>query len=98
MIKIRAMQAPWRRGVEFLATDNNLIGRNIIFDIPVNEGISIEPTFSLSMQDAQTLMDDLWNCGLRPTEGTGSAGALKAIEHHLNDMRKLVSKAMEVNL
>jgi hypothetical protein len=98
MFEIRAMQAPWRRGIEFMATDDNLIGRKIEFDLPVNNGISIEPTFSLSMQQAQTLMDDLWNCGLRPTEGTGSAGALKAVERHLDDMRKIVSKKLEVNL
>ena len=36
------------------------------------------------------LMDDLWQCGLRPSEGTGSAGALAATQKHLDDMRKLV--------
>ncbi len=35
-------------------------------------------------------MDDLWAAGLRPTEGTGSAGALRAVERHLEDMRRLV--------
>lgn len=49
-----------------------------------------EPTFSLEMEQAQTLMDDLWNCGIRPTEGAGSAGAMRATERHLEDMRKLV--------
>lgn len=37
-------------------------------------------------------MDDLWRAGFRPTEGKGSAGALKAVEYHLEDMRRLVFK------
>jgi len=32
-------------------------------------------------------MDDLWAAGVRPTEGTGSAGSLSATEKHLSDMR-----------
>lgn len=38
---------------------------------------------------AQHLMDSLWDCGLRPTEGKGSAGALAATEAHLKDMQTL---------
>lgn len=53
-------------------------------------GRVIEPSFSLSPEDAQALMDDLWNCGLRPSEGSGSVGALAATQRHLEDMRKLV--------
>lgn len=48
------------------------------------------PLISLSMTAAQHLMDRLWICGLRPSEGTGSAGALAAVERHLDDMRRLV--------
>lgn len=32
-------------------------------------------------------MDELWTCGLRPSEGTGSAGSLAATERHLKDMQ-----------
>jgi len=53
-------------------------------------GLAVDPTFVLNYDEAQTLMDDLWNCGLRPTEGTGSAGAFAAQKSHLEDMRKLV--------
>lgn len=50
----------------------------------------VEPFLRLSMEDAQALMDELWNCGLRPTEGSGSAGAMAATQKHLEDMRILV--------
>jgi hypothetical protein len=48
------------------------------------------PPFSkLSEEQAQTLMDDLWHVGIRPTEGKGSAGQLSAVQAHLSDMRAL---------
>ena len=34
-------------------------------------------------------MDELWRCGLRPSEGTGSAGSLAATERHLKDMQAI---------
>ena len=45
---------------------------------------------SISIEAAQQLMDDLWQAGLRPSEGTGSAGALAATQRHLDDMRKMM--------
>jgi hypothetical protein len=50
------------------------------------------PTVQLDKHAAQKLMDDLWDCGLRPSEGSGSAGQLAAVQNHLEDMRKLISK------
>jgi hypothetical protein len=56
--------------------------------------------FSLPPSAAQTLMDDLWAAGVRPTEGAGSAGAMAAVQKHLEDMRKIafgeVAKAQEI--
>lgn len=52
--------------------------------------IATEPTFRLRKDAAQELIDGLWQCGLRPSEGTGSAGALAATQAHLQDMRALV--------
>ncbi|EKD22450.1 MAG: hypothetical protein ACD_86C00003G0013 [uncultured bacterium] len=50
----------------------------------------------LGIQQAQQLMDELWQCGLRPTEGTGSAGSLAATEKHLKDMQE-ISKSLLVH-
>lgn len=47
------------------------------------------PTASLQPEEAQQLMDELWRAGLRPTEGTGSAGSLAATERHLKDMQAI---------
>jgi hypothetical protein len=58
----------------------------------------IEPICCLSKQAAQSLMDDLWKAGLRPTEGEGSAGSLAATQAHLGDMRKIVAVKLGVTL
>lgn len=48
--------------------------------------------FRMDYALAQRLMDELWKCGLRPKEGTGSAGAMAATERHLADLQKLVDR------
>lgn len=54
-----------------------------------------QPMVSLALDEAQRLMDELWQCGLRPSEGTGSAGSLAATERHLADMRKVAFAALK---
>lgn len=52
------------------------------------------PPIVLDFPAAQNLMDSLWNCGLRPTEGKGSAGALAATERHLKHTIQMLEYAM----
>jgi hypothetical protein len=89
-MKIRAMPAPWWNGVQLMVSQGSHLCKTIIFE-EVGPGEYVEPQ-QISMVAAQTLMDDLWSSGLRPTEGSGSAGALAATERHLADMQKLVFK------
>ena len=44
----------------------------------------------IRQEQAQVLMDDLWLVGLRPSEGTGSAGSLKATQNHLSDLKTIL--------
>ena len=53
--------------------------------------VTSEP-IRMSHIGAQELIDQLWQAGLRPSEGSGSAGSLAATERHLDDMRALVFK------
>lgn len=91
---IRTNSEPWHRGVEFLITkrDGNKLYSAKLEWAEADPCCTLDPTGSLKMDDAQTLMDDLWRAGLRPTEGAGSAGALAATQRHLEDMRTLVFK------
>jgi hypothetical protein len=51
---------------------------------------------AMSADLAQGLMDELWRVGLRPTEGTGSAGSLAATERHLADMKSIAFHALKI--
>ena len=88
-MNIRAHNAPWNAAIEFLIRDGNRTAVPLEF-VASDFGEVREPTLRLPYDAAQTLMDDLWNCGLRPTEGAGSAGAMSAVQKHLEDMRTLV--------
>jgi hypothetical protein len=59
------------------------------FEAVPRDYIITTPTAQLSMTQAQYLMDQLWTCGLRPSEGTGSAGAMAATQKHLEDMQAI---------
>ena len=103
-VKIRAEKSWCRNAIELLITDPSFPRNGEVKVITSmigetqREGTLCEPSAILKFQEAQVLMDDLWQAGLRPTEGTGSAGAMKAVENHLKDMRTLVSKIMKVEI
>lgn len=95
-LKAHAMPAPWWGGIEVLLyspKDGKRYGRivtNFIVTDDVPDGAVIEPSFRMDTADAQSLMDELWQCGIRPSSGAGSAGQLAATQAHLEDMRRLV--------
>lgn len=70
--------------------NSHLIAMQPAVMAPVEEGHYIPAAIVIDNTTAQQLMDQLWQCGLRPTEGTGSAGALAATQQHLEDMRRIV--------
>jgi hypothetical protein len=62
------------------------------------EGVRVDDeSINIDKTAAQQLMDELWICGLRPSEGSGSAGSLAATERHLADMKKIVFHALKIN-
>lgn len=60
----------------------------------MNEASIPEPSFRLAPLAMQELMDSLWQAGIRPSEGSGSAGSLKATENHLKDLQNLSWRLM----
>jgi len=69
-------------------TGNYAVVKSVEFE-EVDPSAYIDKSLSISNTSAQSLIDSLWSAGFRPTEGTGSAGSLKATEKHLEDMRKI---------
>ncbi len=102
-LKIRANAAPWRRAIELyiVRRRRDELGRKLVVTgftmeaLPDNQAISDDQVLTMSNDDAQLLMDDLWHAGLRPTEGSGSAGSLLATEKHLKDWREIGKKLLD---
>jgi hypothetical protein len=61
-----------------------------------DDGSWHEPTVKMRPEDAQHLMDNLWQAGLRPAQGQQSEGAMAAQTRHLEDMRSLAFAKLEV--
>jgi hypothetical protein len=96
-LHIYASDAPWYDGIEIL-----IFGKKLDEYLPkkykfvlggspeiVEAGMKTSATLVISRQEGEALMNQLWYCGLRPSE-VGSAGQLQATEKHLEDMRQLV--------
>jgi hypothetical protein len=79
-----------------VVADKNMTIKDIVWE-EVNEGAIYSPTMILDETEAQALIDSLWDCGLRPTEGTGSAGALAAAQANLEDLRRVAFTLLDKN-
>jgi hypothetical protein len=55
-----------------------------------------EPALRMREEEAQKLLEDLWNCGLRPQGWTGSVGEVQKVENHLKDLRTIAFKALKI--
>ena len=90
--RITARRDPWQRRIELRLGEETperlYIAKPVVME-EASSGSRIEPMLVLSDDIAQQLMDELWLAGLRPTEGTGSAGSLAATERHPADMREI---------
>lgn len=94
MLEVRCQREPWRDGIEVAVFDKHPTGRVMFAERltlrELTEGEMLpEPTIRLRNDEAQMLIDELWRCGLRPSEGSGSAGSLAATERHLKDMQRI---------
>ena len=85
---------PWNTGLSFfLMRRQSLANAHEIAKITFEkhpENIYSDPSFILEMETAQALMDNLWDVGLRPTQGAGSAGSLAAMERHLAHVMRIL--------
>lgn len=93
-MELRVEKRVYSRLCEFFLFDRltHSVGVEVTMQ-KVEEGATLpSPTFTMNETNTQMLMDELWRCGFRPSEGTGSAGSLAATERHLEDMRALVFK------
>ena len=98
MIEFKAAVQPWSDMVAILAVEKDGFGKMAYVAKPLEltlermeEGSLIERgTLELPHQSAQSLLNALWNAGLRPTDFKSPNGEINRLEAHLADMRKLV--------
>lgn len=100
-LRTKVHRQPWTNRLEIMLYSRIgaavSYGTSLIMKTETEPGLeAMEPTFALHFEAAQELMDQLWMAGLRPTEGSGSAGSLAATERHLADMRSIVAKNLDV--
>lgn len=55
------------------------------------------PTIELTNDQAQNLVNQLWELGIRPAGAAGSSGALSATESHVNSLRAIAFKLAGVS-
>ena len=92
-VEMMARRENWNEGIS-LYMRQRTVGNGASVAAPITmvrhePNHMVEPMLRLSIQQAQQLMDELWQCGVRPTEGSGSAGSLAATERHLKDMQTI---------
>jgi hypothetical protein len=100
-VKLRCKPTPFLDGVELVGFAKDSDRRRYVASIAwkeqnENDVYFVDPTVRLTMENAQELMDDLWASGVRPTEGNGSAGAMRAAERHIDDLRKIAFKTLGI--
>lgn len=98
--EVRAERRLYKAGVDLhfferLHSGRIAVARNMVFEEIDEDDFVGEGAIFLPIDAAQQLIDELWNCGLRPSEGTGSAGSLAATERHLQDMKAIAIGALE---
>ena len=90
-LEVRAERVVYKNGIDIIVFDeaSNAVLRPGFFEV-IKEGAYCDaPSLELKVEEAQALMDELWRAGLRPTEGSGSAGSLSVCS------RRAVSKSNE---
>lgn len=97
----RARREGWRGQIEIAIGDRCGEGSEVTHSArpiefaPIGPHDEIRDWISLSADDAQALVDELWTLGVRPSEWPGSAGSLAATERHLADMQRVAFGFLE---
>ena len=98
-MEIFVHREPWQKNIRLVMKDGNAFATSIVMgELENGAMIPLDVCPVLDGNAAQVLVDELWRAGFRPSEAMGSAGSMRATEKHLDDMRKIVSKNLKVDL
>ena len=67
---------------------------------PIESGmvVPLDAIFQLPDELGQTMIDELWQAGFRPSQAPVGEGRAQAMTEHLKDLRALLGKQMKVKL
>lgn len=84
-------------GIFEIDNNNKIVAEavNIVMERKDPNTTSSSP-MKLKKEAAQVLMDDLWHCGIRPSNGEGSVGQIGALKEHLSDLRTILFDKLEI--
>lgn len=97
-VDMRAQRNAAVRGVELFMIDHKgaVVQLKAVELVPLDADVYADPLVTIGEDAAQNLIDDLWNAGFRPSEAKTSAGALTATQAHLEDMRRIANRAVDL--
>ena len=72
-----------------LPNGKTYFAENVKF-VEYDPGAQVMPTIRIAGNNAQGLMDVLWNEGFRPKNGVDNVGVVKAKDDHILDLQKFI--------
>ena len=100
-IRIRVQRESWGPGLQVYVqgeqcAKNIYLGAGFEVQKWASDNHTTEP-YLPGMDDnrAQELMDELWRCGVRPSDGRRTDEAMGALGNHLEDMRKIAFRLFD---
>lgn len=100
-MRFLAKREPWGNRVSFAIFERKNDRLYVADPIVVRERDAneiIQPCFSIDSMDEPSLrglMDELWSCGIRPTDYTSNDKA-SAMSRHLEDMRAITFSRLQI--
>lgn len=77
--------------------DNKPLCSKLVYEpYPESGLVDAPPTIELSIFEVQNLIDELWKMGVRPSPNLESVKNENALSIHLDDMRKIAFKFLEL--
>lgn len=61
-----------------------------------NSAVYTPPPIQLSEESAQSLMDALWDAGVKPSGGEGHTAHIRALNDHLTTLKKITFKQLGI--
>ena len=91
-LEARAERSYWTDTINIYLRAQHGDKRFVVTDLVLTEfdpdnPVELQP-LKFEKETAQRFMDELWNCGLRPSEGTGSAGAMQQAQDHIVTLKR----------